>query len=263
VPAPAEALSDRTDHPDCITGVGEAGFTSCSVGPRTGHELHLVAVGDSHNRTLMPAYEWMAEHYGWRIDVMGHAGCYWTTAEQDRDGRPAYQRELCDQWRSDLATRLRGGDHDAVITTHAAIIDLEPRRGMTHEETVVQGMVEAWTTQTPDDVPVVAVLDNPQTEPTNTACVEHFGSSDPGRCAVPREQALRAFDGSAEAVERVDKASLVDLTSFYCDDRSCPSVIGGVMVYRDYTHLTATYVSTLAPYLGREVSSALRERGVL
>jgi hypothetical protein len=211
----------------------------------------------------MPAYVWLAEKYNWRIDVMGHAGCYWTTAEQERDARPSYQRRLCDDWRSDLARYLdRPGAFDAVLTTHAAAVSIEPRPGLTYEQTAVQGMVEAWTTQTPAGVPVVAILDNPQSKHTNTQCVERFGQSDPDRCAAPRDWATRRFDGSAEAVARVDKASLVDMTEFYCGPNTCPAVIGGVMVYRDHTHLTATYVTTLAPYLGREVAAALRKHDV-
>lgn len=263
VPDPAYALYDRTAHQGCNIGVNEAGFSSCSVGPQTDYTLRLAAVGDSHNRTLMPAYLWMAERYDWRIDVIGRPGCYWTTAKQDREYRPAHQRELCDQWRADLGTHLNDGGYDAVITTHATADSIEPRDGMSYGETAVQGMVEAWTALKPDDVPVIAILDNPQAEESNTPCVERFGVTDPSRCAASRKWALRRFDGSAEAVAQVDKASLIDMTTFFCDARRCPSVIGGVMVYRDHTHLTATYVATLAPYISREVTTALRNHGVL
>ena len=263
VPDPADAIKDRTGHEGCSTPVGKAGFVICTIGPKSGYDLHLAAVGDSHNRTLMPAYVWMAKKYNWRIDVTTHSGCYWTTAEQERDARPAYQRALCDTWRHDLAAHLnRPGAFDAVLTTHASAVSIEPRRHLTYEQTAVRGMVEAWTKQTPPDVPVVAILDNPQTAPTNTPCVEHF-ETDPARCATPRDWALRRFDGSAEAVEKVDKARLVDMTPFFCGPSTCPSVIGGVMVYRDHTHLTATYVTTLAPYLGHAVRSALRNLDVL
>ncbi len=43
----------------------------------------------------------------------------------------------------------------------------------------------------------------------------------------------------------------------------CPSVIGGVNVYRDQTHLTDTYTKTLAPWLGDAIRAALREQGVV
>ena len=148
---------------------------------------------------------------------------------------------------------------------HHACHGRQHRASRRHDygETAVQGMVEAWTALKPDDVPVIAILDNPQAEESNTPCVERFGVTDPDRCSASRKWALRRFDGSAEAVAQVDKASLIDMTPFYCDARRCPSVIGGVMVYRDHTHLTATYVATLAPYFGREVTQALREHDVL
>ena len=71
----------------------------------------------------MPAYMWMAETYNWRIDVSARAGCYWTTAEQERGYRPAYQRARCDAWRDDLAAHLdRPGAFDAVLTAHATAV---------------------------------------------------------------------------------------------------------------------------------------------
>lgn len=263
VPHPADALSDRTDHQACVAAPSETTFRMCTIGPERGYDLHLAAVGDSHNRTLAPAYEWMAEQYNWRIDVIGRAGCYWTTAELDHEGRSASQRANCERWKSDLAERLgRPGAFDAVITTHATADTLEPWPNTTYEQTAVRGMAQAWQTQTPSDVPVIAVLDNPQAREANTPCVERFGTTDPDRCAAPREWALRTYDGTAEAVDLVDKASLIDMSDFYCDSTTCPAVIGGVMVNRDRTHLTATYVRTLAPYMGREIAAALRHHGL-
>ena len=48
----------------------------CSVGPADGYEKHLLAVGDSHNNTLLGAYESIADAMNWRIDVAGRIGCY-------------------------------------------------------------------------------------------------------------------------------------------------------------------------------------------
>ena len=43
--------------------------------------------------------------------------------------------------------------------------------------------------------------------------------------------------------------TMVDLDDAICPTTSCAPVIGGVLVYRDLTHLTKTYVLTLAPRL--------------
>ena len=34
-----------------------------------------------------------------------------------------------------------------------------------------------------------------------------------------------------------------------CEPDTCQPVVGGVIVWADYNHLSATYVTTLAPYL--------------
>ena len=50
----------------------------------------------------------------------------------------------------------------------------------------------------------------------------------------------------------------VDLSRFFCDERSCPPVIGGALVYKDVeSHLTDVYAATLAPFLRREVDALM------
>ncbi|MET0929133.1 MAG: SGNH hydrolase domain-containing protein, partial [Aeromicrobium sp.] len=156
------------------------------------------------------------------------------------------------------------GTYDAVIATHATSLSIErPKDGRSREQAVVDGLVDAWTTQVPPDTRIIALVDNPQTQETNSQCVERHGATDPDRCATSRRYGFEKFDGSAEAVERVPTASLVDMSDYYCGPAVCPSVIGGVNVYRDRTHLTNTFVLTLAPYLGDAIESALRDQSLL
>jgi hypothetical protein len=49
----------------------------------------------------------------------------------------------------------------------------------------------------------------------------------------------------------------VDLTRFFCDRRRCYPVIGGALVFKDPTHLTGVFATTLAPYLLRAIDGAL------
>ena len=44
---------------------------------------------------------------------------------------------------------------------------------------------------------------------------------------------------------------LLDLTDQFCDSRWCYAVVGDVIVYRDYSHLSDEYSALLAPYLSR------------
>lgn len=262
VPAAAEAANDESTEVGCWSGYESGDLNVCSFGPETGYDLRIAAVGDSHTTALISAWKEIAETHHWRIDVAGHVGCYWSTAARRQTS--ADQARTCQEWKDALSDRLSTpGAYDAVIATHATSLSIErPEDGRSREEGVVDGLVEAWTTQVPAGTRIIALVDNPQTQKTNAQCVERFGASDPDRCATPRRVGFEKFDGSAEAVKRVPTASLVDMSDFYCRSTVCPSVIGGVNVYRDRTHLTNTFVLTLAPYLGDAIESALKDQGL-
>ena len=41
----------------------------------------------------------------------------------------------------------------------------------------------------------------------------------------------------------------MDLNDLLCTEDQCPPVIGGVIVYADFNHMSATFNRSLAPYL--------------
>jgi hypothetical protein len=51
----------------------------------------------------------------------------------------------------------------------------------------------------------------------------------------------------------------LDLTDQFCGEDKCPAVRGGVVVYRDSNHITASYSKTLAETLGASVRSMIGE----
>ena len=50
---------------------------------------------------------------------------------------------------------------------------------------------------------------------------------------------------------------VLDLTDRFCRDETCYSTVGGLIVYFDGGHMSASYARTLAPALAPEVRSAL------
>jgi len=65
-------------------------------------------------------------------------------------------------------------------------------------------------------------------------------------------------DKIAPAVAATPGSALIDLTSYFCDARTCLPVIGHVVVYRDHDHITATFARTLGPFLGQAIAARLR-----
>jgi hypothetical protein len=65
-------------------------------------------------------------------------------------------------------------------------------------------------------------------------------------------------DPLAEAALRLNspRVMLVGVNQYLCA-QTCPVVIGGVITYRDYGHLTTTIVKSLAPYIEPSLVSLL------
>ncbi|WP_181431058.1 acyltransferase family protein [Curtobacterium sp. MCBD17_021] len=259
VPVPSAAGSDDVNRYACWSNT-TPDFNVCRLGPSTGYTRHVAAIGDSHNNALLSAYAAIAEERNWRIDVAGHVGCYLTTAEQQAPS-DAYTAS-CDGWKQAAFAWVRDHpDLDALVVTHAATKSpvIVPE-GSTNEATVVDGLVGAWRNATDVGVPVLAIRDNPVARNDVLTCLGRMTGPTTDACDSPRTAALSAFDGSAEAVARLgDRAAFVDLTDRYCSASTCPAVIGGVVVHRDPTHVTATFATTLAPYLGDALADALGE----
>ncbi|MET3450852.1 acyltransferase family protein [Curtobacterium sp. 1544] len=261
VPSAANALDDDANRAACWSNDSDA-FNVCALGPKTGYTKHLIAIGDSHNNVLVDTYERIAEAENWRIDVAGHQSCYLTTAVQKAGS--AEQVADCNGWKQNAMEYLRShSDLDGVIVTHSTgngpVI---PPAGKSNDDTVVDGLVDAWRSAADAGIPIIALRDNPTARPDVVACVGQMSGATTSGCDSSRANALRLFDGSEQAAARLPgKVRTIDLTDYYCTATVCPAVIGGVLVHRDPTHLTNTFAKTLSPYLGDEIAGALRAFG--
>jgi hypothetical protein len=73
-------------------------------------------------------------------------------------------------------------------------------------------------------------------------------------CARSREKALSRDAAISAAVKlHSNRVKTVDMTSFFCSRRRCYPVVGGALVYKDATHLTDIFASSLGPYLVRKL----------
>ncbi|MGY0538917.1 acyltransferase family protein [Nocardioides sp. YJ-D4] len=238
-------------------------FKVCTLGPARGYTRRLLAIGDSHNHQLVPAYREIAERRGWRIDVASRAGCHWNA--RDRVGTPRTTVELCRQWKSRLATYLseeRG--IDAYVVIHSSQVAVEAVGDETTGEALSRGLAEAWASRPDPSVPVIAIRDSPIFEGSTTRfarvvqpCIDDAGLAAGSTCARDRDRAVRD-DGTAGAVRLTPNAHRVDLTDYFCEADTCSPVVGNLQVYQDGFHISPLYAATLAPYLGDRIATILR-----
>ena len=258
VPAPAAAEDDDANRAACWNGA----FRVCRLGAESGYSKRLIVIGDSHSNALLGAYDAIGRDNGWRIDLAGTGGCYLTTAQQDALNDQGVRG--CNRWKQQAIRYVQ--EHrdqaDALVVTHSATqMAVTASTDAERDARTEAGLVDAWTQAAGDQLPVIAIRDNPVPRRDVVVCVSRMSGPTDASCDQPRSEALARTDSSAEAVAQFTAAggrgTLIDLTPYYCDRTTCPAVIGGVLVYRDTSHITATWATSLRPYLEQDLQQAL------
>jgi len=254
VPDPTVVNDDHPAAAECWSEKGDPQLHTCSMGPANAKTTVLV-VGDSHANQYRVAFARIADEKKWRIDMVGMSGCYWSTSLQVY---PAKVQHDCRKWKANLTAYLHSAPaYDVIVTSYNAGSAVVTQPGENAHTAMVNGLVAAWKPLAARGSKIIAIKDSPNPKIGITDCVAKYPESPNQHCAVSRATAFAAFDAQPSAVTEVKNAQLIDLTDLFCAADACEPVVGGVVLYRDQGHLTDTYVSTLTPYLEKELVKRL------
>lgn len=259
VPSP---LAARDRHNSRCTRVQSRELRMCAFGARPGRNTPTLAlIGDSHGSHWRAALDMVARARGWRGLSMTRTGCYYTGAIQVLL-EPA--RTKCLRWKQDLLRWF--SKHPEVSTVVVSQASggrgVEGPSGQDKFGAEVAGFIKGWRALPASVKHIIVIRDNPKIVQNTLGCVQRAldGRKRADRvCAVQRRQALDA-DAAAAAARRLrsPRVQVVDLTRFMCGVRRCYPVVGGVLVFKDQTHLTDVFVTSLGPYMLRQVDRLMR-----
>jgi hypothetical protein len=94
------------------------------------------------------------------------------------------------------------------------------------------------------------IEDSPYQPGDTTECLS-VHPDDPRACmstagtALPNPNRRRAVSAALDALG----VTIIDPVPWFCTARDCPVIVGNVLVYRDQSHITATYARMLGPLL--------------
>ncbi|GIG86919.1 hypothetical protein Pen02_18550 [Plantactinospora endophytica] len=252
-PDPADAREDVPDvyRHNCFPAVTSGVAQSCVYGDRDA-TFTVALAGDTHAANWLPALQEIAEAKRWRLVTYLKPNCpFLHLAVTAADGQ---QRYTCTEWYRNVRAALTGPERPRLLlTTSSRYQPMAGGRGLTGKpahEALVRGMHRTWSELVSARVPTVVLLGTPILATDAAKCV----STNPSRltrCATERRVALSAGAGAAQRAALADlpRVGMIDLTGAICPAQRCAPVIGGVLVYRDNQHLTATYARTLTPRL--------------
>jgi hypothetical protein len=218
----------------------------------------VALVGDSKIGQWLPAFQELAKANDWKIITETKSKCSFSTAPISLDGEVF---RTCKDWNEKVLSALTGPDKpDYVITSHGRGVAMTPAGlsgGADGVDAMVAGMHASWTALTNAGVKVIVLGDTPKTGMNVYECVSE-NTDHLTRCTYDRAKGVAgsALSTQRAAVAGMPEVKLVDLTRSICPTPTCAPVIGNVLIYRQGSHLTATYVKTLAPKLGEELTAA-------
>lgn len=243
IPSAIEAkahLPSFYEKGNCSSSGTSSKATMCSFGELENPDYTIALVGGSHSGHWFPALEKMSENLNIQIDVYIKDACRFTN--DDFDG---LLTEACMEWNDNLMEPLLSNPPDLVFTT--ANINIQ--------DTIPEGYLNKWA-ELQGITKVFAVRDNPRMNTDIPLCVEE---NDSDQCSEPRKDVLSAIPPWENTENIPDNVYFADMSEYFCDDETCPPVIGNVLVYRDRHHISTIYSETMAPALEEHIVKALKD----
>ncbi|GHD21721.1 acyltransferase [Nocardiopsis kunsanensis] len=223
--------------------------TDCVYGDPDG-EWTVLVVGDSHAAQWVPALDRVGDERGWRVVSLTKSACAFTAVPVRWNDGSDY--EECEQWNAAVMEELAGMEPDVVFSSASRNVTPQDP-GDDAAGVLADGLVRQWEEAARHTDRLVAMRDTPVTDRDVFECLEEH-NDDLSQCSVPREVAFEDVDPQVQAARAMeDDVHLLDMSDLFCGDDRCAPVIGNVVVYRDYHHMTASYSQMLSEELAERI----------
>ena len=231
------------------TTLSSNGTGTCVAGGTEKGTKTVILTGDSHAFQWLPAMEVIAKERNWRLINLTKSACplydfQLVSGQLKRDYKECYR------WRT-LALARISAEHPAMVITSAAIFSTKTadftndwNGGVTRTLATLRAtgakLVELDDTPFPrKDIPKCLAAHLKQTEKCDLP--RGLSNADPSRRASTTKLAMAAG------------ATTINPFAWFCGAKECPVILGNTLVYRDNSHMTATYAAKLAPLLNQRL----------
>lgn len=255
-PTPAGARADTTEaklRADGCMGLDPATVPPpCTYGDTNGSFV-VALVGDSHAAQWFTALDAIASARHWRLETFTKVRCPFLDVPVLNI---ALKREYteCEAWNRAVVERLNAHPADLVLisTDRDWISPMDPALANPESEGASEARLVA---QIPGRVAVI--VDTPIADKDVPACLA-ANVDDIRVCTFSRAIGEANAIGVREAIVAARTgAGLINLNAIICPGDPCQPVIDRVLIFRDNSHLTATFSMVLAPDLAAAIDLVL------
>jgi peptidoglycan/LPS O-acetylase OafA/YrhL len=257
-PSVLSAVSDVPHYPgDCIVSFTATTSPEClinqygnptdtSIGPN-----RVVLLGDSHAGEWYPDVYGIAHKLGWETEVLTKEGCPLAsiTIENATLLRPYTE---CNQWRTNMFQRLLSEPRPRVIF-------IASLNYYTSDNTyLANGWKNTLQVLRAIGAPIVYLHDTPFPNYDVPTCVSG-ALNNWSECSFKRHIAFHPDPLMSGTAASHGLAVRVDVDQYLCPltRAECPAVLGGVLLYRDNSHVTNTAMTLLLPMVEAQLQPFL------
>jgi len=216
----------------------------CDFGSDAADATQIALFGNSHANPYLTPLEAIANANGWSLRTYLASNCYPATTNIGYFTRPV-QVQGCLNWTQKAIADMKAHGTKIVIMSSRPKGGNDPKSAQVFDQLVAAGMK------------VLVIRDVPRFDQAAPDCVAGH-KNNLSACDGPRSNQLKSdVQYKAAKASTLPEVSTLDLTNAFCDQTTCYSVIGGVIVYFDGEHMTTTFANTLADPLEAAIQAAL------
>jgi hypothetical protein len=210
----------------------------------------VALVGGSHAEYWITALDAIGKQQGFKVTTYLKVGCPLTTDHVFTWFGQKYVQ--CNEWSRDVMARLAVDKPDVVFTNST-----RPVEGQITGDFVPKDYIDVFSEFRSRGQKVIAVRDNPWAvgKESPPECLA-LGKK-PSVCGVERSLVMAPTDPALAVAQQFPNMSFLDYTDAMCDATYCPAVVGNILVWHDFHHLSATFVRSLIPALTVDMQRSL------
>jgi hypothetical protein len=220
----------------------------------------VVLFGDSHAAAWFPALDAISTQRHWRLVALTKAGCPAEAVNVTRGGR---LNPTCAEWRRNAMQRIAALHPALVVVTSS-----DYPHGSRPLAGVPTGYGGVWQDgaaatfgflgQSANHV--VFISDIPRLKQSAPVCLSSHMSDVP-QCGVARSASVLSpeFKAAEFRLARREHIVSIDPTAWFCTPKTCPPIVGNLLIYGDNQHMLPAWSRFLAPVLARRLTPVMSE----
>ena len=253
-PDPLKATDDVPEAyaKDCQASQENSEDIACVFGDPNGSST-IALVGDSKALQWLPGLDVVAKERGWKIVTHTKSRCAVVDIPITIDER---EYTSCSEWGRKVRSAITGTERPDLIVTSAAAYSVHGGSSVDASKNLSAAYARTWKSFAAQGSPVLVIADSPGPPERIYECVANHPTTYPAACTFHASEG-RGTGVLREAVRQSRRTAMIDFTPWQCPDGTCPPVIGNVLVYRQGSHITATWAEKMAPVISAELDRTL------